>query len=314
MNNQLVIQNISDISDIVELDSFYLYHPHDIQLDLDRNLVFATASNGINLIDYTNKSNLQLLSTYKNFTYSTFISLQEELLYIGAEDYGLQVVNVTDPSNPLLIGNWSDPVGDIGQVYICSDYAFVATRIPNPGSSPTYLDLKVLNISDPTNIAYVSTVDTGGTYNGGAPRAHINDLVYFNDHAFGLKILDFSNPFDVSVIGNFSDGGFYNDLELFDEEIVFLADDYFGLKVVNCSIVDEPFLLGTHELSWRTLRVAVNDPFVFIATLTGGVRILSLNPETHTITLFPLWLIFGIVISSTTLRLVFYRKKLYLLE
>ena len=151
------------------------------------------------------------------------------MLFVGAEDSGLQIVNVTDPYNPYMIGNWSDPTGDIGQVYVMSNYAFVATRIPDISGPPTYQDLKVLDVSDPSNISYISTVDLGGSFNGGAPRAHNNDLVFFNDHAFGLKILDFSNPLDVSIIGNFSDGGFYNDVELVDDEIAFLADDYFGL-------------------------------------------------------------------------------------
>ena len=309
MNNQLAVFNVTEPTNIVELDSEYLYHPHDVELDLDRNLVFATVSNGVNIFDFSNTSDLQLLSVYSNYTYSTFIQLQEELLFIGAEERGLQIVNVTDPSNPFLIGNWSDPIGTIGPVYVMNDYAFVGTRTIIPDVSITYLDLKVLDISDPTNITYVSTVDTGGTYNGGAPKAYNNDLVYFNDHAFGLKILNFSNPYDVSIAGNFSDGGFYNDVELVDGELAFLADDSFGLKVVNCSDVENLSLMGTQELEWRTLRVVVKDTRAYIATLSGGIRILGFELETMKSSTFPFWIFTSVIVIQSILYYVMKRKK-----
>ncbi len=309
MSNQLAVFNITEPANVVELDSVYLNHPHDVELDLDRNLVYATASNGVNIFDFSNTSELQLLSTYKNYTYSTFIQLQGELLFVGAEEYGLQIVNVTDPSNPYLLGNWTDPIGDVGPSYILNDYAFVGTRTVIPDVSITYLNLKVLDISDPTNITYVSTVNTGGTYNGGAPRAYINDLVYFNDHAFGLKILNFSNPYDVSLVGHFLDGGFYNDLELVDGEIAFLADDYFGLKVVSCTDIVNPSVIGTHELDWRTLRVVVKDTRVYIATLSGGIRILSFEIATQKISTFPFWIFSGLIIASAVLYYTMNRKR-----
>jgi len=309
INNQLAVFNVTEPSNVVELDSVYLYHPHDVELDLDRNLVYATANNGVNIFDFSNLSELQLLSAYKNYTYSTYIHLQGELLFVGAEDSGLQIVNVTDPYNPVRIGNWTDPIGDVGQVYVVGDYAFVATRIRNVNAPPTYLDLKILDISDSTNITYVSTVDTGGNYNGGAPRAYNNDLVYFNDHAFGLKILNFSNPYDVSVAGNFSDGGFYNDVELVDGEIAFLADDSFGLKVVNCTDVENPSLIGTHELEWKAIRVVVKDTKIYIATLLGGTRILSFEIDTKKTSTFPFWIIGSLIIIHSVLYYLLKRNK-----
>lgn len=293
---RFLVFNVTNPADIIELDSIPLSFLHDIELDVDRNLVYTTASNGINIFNYTNPADLQLLSVYKNYTSSTFIQLRNELLFIGAEEYGLQIVNVTDATNPLLIGNWTDPVGDVGQVYLKDNFAFVATRTPNVSGPPTYLDLKVLNISDPRNITYVSTVDTGGSNNGGAPKAHYNDLIYFNDFAYGLKILNFTNPLDVFVAGNFSDDGFYNDVELVENNLAFIADDYFGLKVIDCSNIDNLLLTSTYEIEWRTLRVIVKDTRIYLATLNGGVRILSMGDVTFKSTLFPLWGICGMII------------------
>ena len=306
---RLVVLNVTNPASIIELDSISLSYVHDIELDLERNLVYTTALNGVNIFNYTDSTNLQLQSVYHNYTTSTSMELQNELLFIGAEDYGLQIVNVTDPTNPFLIGNWSDPVGNIGPVYLKDDFAFVGTRTPNVSGPPTYLDLKVLNISDPKNITYVSTVDTGGSYNGGAPRAHSNDIVFFNDHAFGLKLLNFSNPSDVSVIGLFSDGGFYNDVEIVENNQAFIADDYFGLKTIDCSDIDNLQLMGSFEIDWRTLRVIVADNRVYLATLSGGIRILSFEKVSVKVSLHPSWLICSVLFIQIIGKFTKSRKK-----
>ena len=72
MTNELLVVNITDPSNVVELFSYYQNHPHDIELDLIRELVFATSSGGVSIFSYSDPSNLQHLSTYKNYTYSTF--------------------------------------------------------------------------------------------------------------------------------------------------------------------------------------------------------------------------------------------------
>ncbi len=309
VTNRIVVFNITEPTNIVELFSYSIYLPHDVELDLDRDLVYATSSNGVYIFNYSTIDSLQLLSVYSNYNHSNYIQVQGELLFVGAEELGLQIVNVTDPSNPIMLDSWIDPVGDVSQVYVMGNYAFIATHIIGIDMSNTYLNLKVLDIFDPTNITYVSTVDTGENYNGGAPRAYNNDLVYFNDHAFGLKILNFSDPYNVSVVSNFTDGGFYNDLELIDGDIAYLADYSFGLKVVNCTDLENPFLIGTFELDWRTLRVVVKDTRIYLATFTGGIRILSLEIVTVGISAFPFWIIGSIIITQSVLYYSLKRNK-----
>ncbi len=293
--NVLGVYNITNVSNCVELDSYSLSYIHDIELDLERELVFVTAANGVNILNYSDPCNLEWLSSYLNYTSSTFIQLKEELLYIGAEADGLQIVNVSDPLNPVMIGRWDDGVGDVGPVYIIDDYnfsgisndfAFVGTRLPNIEAPPTILDLKLLNATDPSNVTFVSIIDTGGESRGGAPRAHIGDIVYLNDYNYGLKILNFSDPFNVTVIGSFNRDGFYNDVDVYGDHVAFLADDNEGLKVVNCVEPENPFMLGQYDHEWRTIRVVLGNECVYLATLGGGIRILiAYSDETISINL-----------------------------
>ena len=284
----LTIYNITDPTNCFELDYYSLPIVHDIELDLERKLVFITASTGVNIFNFSNPNQLELLSVYLNYTTSTYIQLKGELLFVGAENHGLQIVNVTDPNNPIMIDNWVDGVGHVGPVYVLDDFAFVGTRIPNIIGPPTAIDLKLLDISDPKNITHLSTVDTGEGYGGGAPKAHNQDLVYFNDYSNGLKILNFSDPLNINVLGTYFDGGSINDVKLIDNEIAFIADDGEGLKVINCLDPKNPIKIGFYHHQWRTLRVAVKDDRVYLATLEGGVRILTTGIITNAIPIHPL--------------------------
>ncbi|NHJ41429.1 MAG: hypothetical protein FK731_15465 [Asgard group archaeon] len=275
INRGLVVYNITNPINCTEMDRYTLSYVHDIELDLERNLVYATATNGVNIFNYSNPNQIILLSMYHNYTVSTYIQLKGELLFVGAEECGLQIVNVSNPYEPKMISCWKDDIGDIGPIYVLDNYIFIGTRIPVINNQPIYIDMKILDISDPTNITYVSTVDTGEGYFGGVPKAYINNLAYFNDHDNGLKILNFTDPSDVSVAGIYYDGGSINDVEVINSEIAYLADDGFGLKVINCSNPKKPFLIGSHQQQWRTIRVNKIDNKVYLATLEGGVRILS---------------------------------------
>jgi hypothetical protein len=185
------------------------------------------------------------------------------------------------------------------------NYAFIATRIPNIDGPPTYLDLKVLDISNPKDITYVSTVNTGENYNGGAPNDHTNDLVFLNDFAYGLKILNFSNPLNVSFVGNYTDDGFYNDVQLVENNQAFIADDYFGLKVIDYSNLKNLFQTSSFELDNRVLRVIVENTRIYLATIGGGVRILNMKIETTNSASITFWLISNMILVP----IIFYQVK-----
>ncbi|MBY9000700.1 MAG: hypothetical protein KGD64_07290 [Candidatus Heimdallarchaeota archaeon] len=302
INTGLGVYNITNPSDCPQLDSYPLSFVHDIALDFERKLVFITASTGVNIFDFSDPNDISLISSYLNYTTSTFLQLKGELLFIGAEDSGLQVVNVTDPSAPEMISKWEDDVGHVGPLYVLDNYIFVGTRLPNVNAPPTILDLKVLDISDPVNITFVGVVDTGAGYEGGVPKAHIDDMVFLNDYDAGLKILNFTDPTDISVIGVYSDGGSFNDVELVSNNILYLADDGEGLKEVDYSDPENPFLVDSYSHEWRTIRIIVQENRIYLATLAGGVRILTKDNNTSETTSYSFCILSSILVASYLLH------------
>lgn len=306
----LAVYDVSKPWNCVEQDFFPLSFVHDIELDLERKLVYITASNGVNIFNFSNPTFLRLLSVYKNYTSSRYIQLKGNLLFVGAEEKGLQVVDVTDPYHPVMIDSWTDSIGYVGPIYILDDFAFVGTYTPNNNAPPTILDLKVLDINDPKNIAFESTVNVSGGYRGGVPKAHYEEFVYLNDYENGLKILDFSDPLNVTVKGNYFDGDSINDVKLVNNETAFLADDEFGLKIINCTNPKNPFMIGSYEHQWKTIRVAIEDNTVYLGTQEGGVRIISSKSNALEISIHPIFIISNLFLGSFILAYIVKKKKI----
>lgn len=308
----LALYSIINPYNCFELDYQPLSNVHDLELDYERKLAYITSTAGINIFNYSNIYQLDPISVYLNFTSCTYLQLKGELLLIGAEERGLQIINVSDPYHPIMIDNWIDSEGHVGPVYVMNDYAFVGIRIPNISGPPTHIALKLLDISDPKNITYVSTVDTGEGYNGGAPQDHHLDLVYLNDYSNGLKILNASNPNNITVCGTYDDGGSFNDVKIINYEYAFLADDSEGLKVIDCSDPTNSFKIGSYSHQWRTLRVDVKGERVYLGTLGAGTRILTTETIMVGSPIHPILIFCTLLITSFVLIRVVKRKTIKL--
>jgi hypothetical protein len=153
----------------------------------------------------------------------------------------------------------------------------VGTRIPNVNAPPTILDMKMLNVSDPTNVTLLNVMNVDEVYIGATPKQLVGDLLFFKHYDFGLRIVNFSDPFNISVLGTFHDGGLYNDFKIVDNTMALIADDPYGLKVVDCSDRENLELISSYEHEWRTIRIAVGQDRIYLATLGGGIRILKVK-------------------------------------
>ena len=125
-----------------------------------------------------------------------------------------------------------------------------------------------------------------------------------------MKILNFSGPLNITVLGTYFDGGSINDVKLINNEIAFLADDAEGLKVINCFDPEIPVKISSYHHQWRTLRVAVEDDRVYLATLGGGVRILTPGIITNGISIHPLLIICNMIIVYILLLYCIKRNKI----
>jgi len=103
------------------------------------------------------------------------------LAYVATGWSGLQIVNITDPENPEIVGYW-DYINEASDVAVSGDYAYVAD-----GES----GLRVISVSDPEHPEEVGYYDTPGYAYGVALSE--DGLIYVADYT-NVGIYRFTDP------------------------------------------------------------------------------------------------------------------------
>jgi hypothetical protein len=96
--------------------------------------------------------------------------------YVADDDEGLQIVDVSDPAAPALLGSYDTP-GDARGVQVVNSTAYVADDDEG---------LQIVDVSDPAAPALLGAYDTPGDARG---VQVVDDLVYVADLSGGLQIL-----------------------------------------------------------------------------------------------------------------------------
>lgn len=197
------------------------------------------------------------IGSYRNETYEyNSVYVQGTYAYIAAYK-DLQVMDISDPSNPDKIGTCtinSEPQ----DVFVLGDYAYVATL---------YYGLRVVDISNPGNCTIVGSCETEGNSHGvyvSYPYAYIAD----NDY---LQIVDISDPTVPIIVGSYwtvaSDGGSGDAYNVYiSDNFAYVANRDGGLEIVDISDPTNPFKVLTYEIdSMSVWSAAGTDDYIYIA-------------------------------------------------
>ncbi|MBD3312656.1 hypothetical protein GF352_04360 [archaeon] len=127
--------------------------------------------------------------------------------YIANSIEGMDIVDISDPANPVSISNTDLETFD---VFVSGDYAYIASFDEG---------LFIVDVSDPFNPAVVSQVPGlfGGALGGSREVFVNNGKAYVADSDNGLGIIDVSDPINPDYIGHFGFGNIHS---------VFVSDGY----------------------------------------------------------------------------------------
>jgi len=192
--------------------------------------------------------------------------------YVTNENEGLKIVNISNPSNPNIVGSYSTP--DIAQsVFIDGDYAFLADF-----HGDTYwVNFQVLDVSDPTNPLSLGNCST--FYYARAVVVEGN-YAYVANSEYGLSIVDISDPSNPSQTRVINTNGKSYDLAIAGNYI-FLADGTNGLVVMNITNPLTPSIVATYKTSISCVtNVVLEGNYAFIIDLDVGVIVLDVKDPT----------------------------------
>jgi len=206
--SKLQIIDLSDLPNSIEVvydENNAIARAHNIFIDTAAARLYAFATfNGSNnykaikVFDLSDPLNPTLLGGYNNFG-GVSIShvhdgyVENNLAYLNCGSHGLLVVDFTDAQNPILKSTLTEYSGagynHSGWLHDDQQYYYMADE--TWGS-----DIKVLDVSDLSDIKEVATLDAGVNNPNSIPHNQIVacDYLYTSYYYDGLQVYDISNP------------------------------------------------------------------------------------------------------------------------
>ncbi len=231
-------------------------------------------------------------------------------------DEGLHIVNITDPTDPNIIGLYVTP--DIAQsIFVSGTYAFIADH-SGDAYSTNFLILDIVDPTNPTSIGNCSTfgiardVAVKGNYayvandNSGLcivditnPASPIRvdwidtpgtslkleikgNNTYVADGSNGLVIVNITDPLNPSVKATFNSGISYAVSVFLEDNYAYIVDRNNGIIIVNVSDPSTPIFAG----SWIKSGVSddfVHENFLYVTDITDGLSVLDLTDPSNPI-------------------------------
>jgi hypothetical protein len=218
----------------------------------------ATDANGFTYI-VPRGTNLQLVGQIGGAV--TTVAVQGNYAYIG-EGSALAVVNVSNPSEPAILGSIPLP-SVLDGIAVSGSYAYVADADSG---------LQIVNISNPSAPAVQGYYDLPG---GTASNVVImGSDAYVADGSNGLEIINVVNPSAPTLAAAVNTGGSAVDVATAVQNngaFAYVMETVNGLQIVDVSTPTSPVLRG--HLPMGTGRVVVQGTIAFV----GNTYLTSIN-------------------------------------
>ncbi len=202
----------------------------------------------------------------KGLVEQLFFDSTNNFLYAAVGYQGLEIWDVSNPSNPARISCYNTSDYAKG-VYISGNYAYVAD-----GDS----GLIILDISDPINPALVSTYNTSGQVWNVITK---DTFAFISDGYGGIKIVNVSIPSNPVPVGSTATAPV--SYTYIKDTFAYMLSDT-SLEIINVKDPTSPSKVGSYDSLLYPCRVMVIDTFAYITDLYNGFfDILSVATPSH---------------------------------
>ncbi len=178
------------------------------------------------------------------------------IAYVAGESSGLVIINITTPSSPTLIGSYP---GDIRGVQIARNIAYLVD------GSRGFMIIDVSTPSSPTLI---------GNYPSALPGFQVVDNIAYVSAGGALCILDLSTPSTPTLIGTFNTPGGTNGVQVVGS-IAYVTDGT-SLQIVNVSTPSTPIRIGSYKTPGNIASLQVKGTTAYLADSGSGLYILDI--------------------------------------
>lgn len=230
--------------------------PNDVYVD-GSYAYLANSFAGVRILDLSDLTNITTVGKWLDEEFVPFpvpitkqrsntqdMIVQGSLMYVADGEFGFKIVNVSDPTNPVKIGEFFDDImhpdnkalnPSSSGVQISGSLAYVADGTDG---------LEIFDISDPSNITKVGQAYDGSGRARGLFYDNNTSLVYVADFDDGIEIIDVSDPTNPVEIGQFYDDSGKATSVWVTENRCFSADTIDGLELIDVTDPTNPVEIG----------------------------------------------------------------------
>lgn len=232
------------------------------------NMVLAGAGYRVTVYDSSNPTALREIGSTASFSdFVRGIAVVGTRAYVAAGASGLHVVDLSDPTNPSVIGTWDSP-GSAESVTVDGTIAYLA-------DGP--FGMRILDLSIPSNPTPLGTA--------------FDDFVVFDvaisgktamvaAGGAGLLLADVSDPRAPIELAQADSPGYARGVAASGAYAV-LADQWEGIRIFDAANPRLPIEIGSFPTQSWAFDVAVSDSTAFVATGSAGLTVIDLaDPAT----------------------------------
>jgi LVIVD repeat len=193
-----------------------------------------------------------------------------EKIHTDTSDHGLLVVDISDPSSPMIASEYllysvgSGVSRNLTSIVVSGNYAYVTAG---------NIGLIVVDITDPVNLVKIAEYDTSGfAYD----MALLDHYVYVADGDAGVTVIDISTPANPTKLEDTRLGAM--GLSIVDDYIYGagsgLSAGGIGLEIIDISDQASPVLAGAYTTKGQLHEVTVVGEYAYgVASHSGGVQV-----------------------------------------
>jgi len=189
--------------------------------------------------------------------------------YIAANEKGLQVIDISNPSLPAIVGSVAIPSfnGESRAIKLAVDGSYIYVAAGDSG-------LQIVDVSIPDQPVIV------GSWGAGTVGRRILDVAISSGYAYladwygGMQIVDVRNPAAPLALGYFDTPPESHGIDV-SGTTVFLANGTYGLYVIDASSPLSPQGVAMINTPGYALNVRIVETIAYVADQAGGLRIVQ---------------------------------------
>jgi hypothetical protein len=266
---------ITDVSDPRRLRQVGHYDEGGIVADIDvqDSVAYLADVGGLQAVKVENVKNPVGLSSIGTPSRATSVFVDDNLAYVTDKEFGLSIVNVSDPAAIELITIYRTP-GSARDVFVAGNYAYIADGEAG---------LQIINVADPFDPKTASVLDQ---FQDAVSVIVVGDFAYLADGPNGVWVIDVHKPVTPQTIAFIDTPGTPHDLEN-SGTYLFVADGEAGVQVIYIINPHSPSIVTGIELEGSSLDLDVEWRFgsesnpgsflIYIAKGDRGLEIIALG-------------------------------------